>query len=261
MFARTLFLNDVKNIHLKPEELPKFESVQETDVRDKLDEFLEYDTALFSKALDDVCNNFVGNTMFRLMMIKLPVGQKVKIIDIGPSEKDYALTKQDGSSYGAYEVWINLNIYDNSGVGISQRQYYCVDAKGQIVLKLKSMAGSLFHEFTHCLHHVEDTEKYAIYSKRESLLKDNPWRTKEERRTISGYTEKDEYTLTDVYDPICDNCFSFCDAMGSNTPYLPRAGHEGYVRGDSMTPSKELREFCKTLTFPLAWPKKYLLAS
>jgi hypothetical protein len=260
MFNRTLFLNDVKNIHLKPNELPKFESVLEKDVRLKLDEFLEYDKALFSKALDDVCNNFVGNTMFRLLVIKMPAGQKVKVVNIGPNLIGESLTKQKGSSYDGRNVKINLNVYDSSGIGIPERQYYCADAKGQIVLKLKSVVGSLFHEFTHCLHHIEEPEKYVMYSNITSLPKNNPWGTKEERRTISGYIEKDTYTPADVSDPICDNCFSFCDAMASNTPYIPRVGHEGYVKGESMTPSEELIEFHKNPTFPLAWPKKYLLA-
>jgi hypothetical protein len=191
----------------------------------------------------------------------MPIGRKVKIINRGPAEITKELIEQKGSSYKNYEVKINPNVYDSNGIGIPERQYYCVDDKSQIVLKLKSVAGSLFHEFTHCLHHVEDPEKYVVYYDEESLPEKDPWGTKEERRTISGYTKKDEYTPTDMYDPICDNCFSFCDASGSSTPYLPRAGHEGYVRGGSMTPSKELREFCKDPSFPLAWPKKYLLAS
>jgi hypothetical protein len=261
MFNKTLFLNDVKNIHLKPDELSKFESILEKDVKKKLDEFIEYDKALFSKALDDVCNNFVGNTMFRLLIVKMPTGQKVKIVNIGPRERNKALAEQDGSSYDNYVVEINPNVYDANGIGIPERQYYCVDERGQIVLKLKSVAGSIFHEFTHCLHHVSDLERYTICSNKASLPKKNPWGTKEERRTISGYVETDAYTPMDVYDPICDNCFNFCDAMGSSTQYLPRAGHEGYVRGGSMTPSKELLEFHETPNFTIVWLKKYLLAS
>ncbi|MDR0695701.1 MAG: hypothetical protein LBF56_02960, partial [Holosporales bacterium] len=67
-----------------PDELCRFESI--TDVRNALDNVIDYDRSLFSKALDEICNNIVGNTMFKLLLTKLPPGQKVKISDIGPEQ-------------------------------------------------------------------------------------------------------------------------------------------------------------------------------
>jgi hypothetical protein len=77
MFNKEAFLEDAKKVHL---------NIDDTNVREEIDNFIDYDRLLFSKVLDDIYNNVVGNTMFTLLMMKLPIGQKLKIINIGPVE-------------------------------------------------------------------------------------------------------------------------------------------------------------------------------
>jgi hypothetical protein len=278
MFNNEAFLEDVKKVHLK---------VDDTLSGIPLQGFTDDDKSLISKALDDICNNIVGNTMFMLLMTKKPPGQRLRIIDIGPEEATKPLVMQEGSSYRNGEVEINSNAYDQSGIGASDKQYYHVDERSNIIKGLKSLSGSIFHEFTHCLHDIEDSTRYFTYF--HSPLPDgNYWYNKEERRTISGYIEADAYEAEDTYDPICDNCFhlyssvsesiphfaitakhkrpilcrpttakqAICrQVMAKATPYRPRLGHIGYVK---VNPSKaELQRFYRTLNFDLDWPTKY----
>ncbi|MDR1609401.1 MAG: hypothetical protein LBR78_00915 [Holosporales bacterium] len=91
----------------------------------------------------------------------------------------------------------------------------------------------MFHEFTHCLHEVEDRGRYRVYRAPKSLPDGNPWGKKEERRTISGYIEADAYEPVDTYDPICDNCFHLCDSVTNRKPYIPRIEHCGYRSNDA----------------------------
>jgi hypothetical protein len=80
-----------------------------------------------------------------------------------------------------------------------------------------------------------------------------PWKNKEEQRTISGYVD------VDTYDPICDNCFTLYDSVIEKRQYQPRLGHIGYVKGIQNCPKTELLQFHETLDFNLAWPTRYLL--
>jgi hypothetical protein len=58
-FNKDAFLEDAKNVHLK-----EGDTLPDIDVRREIDRFIDYDRSLFSKALDEVCSNIVGNTMF-----------------------------------------------------------------------------------------------------------------------------------------------------------------------------------------------------
>jgi hypothetical protein len=227
-FNIAAFLDDAKKVHLNTGDTLPVDNVKE-----RLDEFIDYDRSLFSRVLDDICSNVVGNMMFTLLMMNLPSGQRLKIINIGPEQTRTGnpLVDQEGSSYADYDVWVNLNVYDSSGIGIPYRQYYCVDENKNISLKPKSLSGSIFHEFTHCLHHVEDSGRYDREC-RSAVPK--PWDTKEERRTISGYIDPD------VFDPICDNCFHLYDSIVSGKPYMPRIGHCGY-RSNNLSKDKDNR--------------------
>jgi hypothetical protein len=263
MFDKSLFLADVKNVHTATSELFRIEEIPEAEVRNRLDESVDYDKNLFSKVLDDVCSNIVGNTMFRILIAKLPPGQKLKIADLGPEQAINPLIKQDGSSYdhNHYTVKINTNVYDSSGKGIPERQYYFVDEKGDITPGRKSIVASMFHEFTHCLHYVEDAKEYKRASKINSLDNGEMWGNDEECRTISGYVAANLNTEA-KYDPICDNCFSLCNAVSNKAPYRQRISHEGY-RSDASEEYEqgkraELLQFYKSLNFNLAWPVKYL---
>jgi hypothetical protein len=145
-------------------------------------------------------------------------------------------------------------MYGSDGVGIPERQYYCVDADGNIIHKRKSLVGSLFHEFTHCLHHIGDGMRYCVYSGEDSLSDDSPsfqklWSTREELRTISGYVAADCYTASGIYDPICDNCFELYESISKGDQCFPRVGHIGY-RSDLPDKDKEnIEELQKYITF------------
>jgi hypothetical protein len=213
MFNKSAFLTAVRIIHQSG-----FESIKETEVRSKLDTVIDYDKSVFSKVLDNICNNIVGNTMFKLLLTKLPTEQKIKITNISKMEAHKTIIEQNGSSYANYDVWINAALYNSAGLGIEERQYYHVDIDGNIVPKRKTLAGSLFHEFTHCLHHVEDEDRYIAYSDIKSLPDGNLWSTKEELRTITGYDKE-------MYDPIYDHVFDYYQSIMKKELFYPRYSH------------------------------------
>jgi hypothetical protein len=247
-FNKELFLENTRNIHLiNTNTIPDYE------VREKLNTFVDYEgNPRISTALGEICTNVVGRTMFKILMSTLPPGQKIRITNIGPMEALNPLIKQNGSSYLNYELEINLNLYDRFGIGVPERQYYCLD-KDDITIKRKSIAGSIFHEFTHCLHHVEDRERYNSYVE---VKLSGLWSNKEELRTIAGYVDADAYVSTDTCDPICDNCYCLYGAPRIER-YYPRLGHIGFIQGTS--PDKSLEDFCDNPTFNLAWPMKYIV--
>ncbi|MDR1609749.1 MAG: hypothetical protein LBR78_02770 [Holosporales bacterium] len=285
-FNTTAFLEDAKRIHLK-----EGDTLPDIDVRRMLSAitlhgFTADDRERISKALDDICSNVVGNTMFGLLMTKLPPGLRLRIIDIGPEQTrtEKPPIGQKGSSYSheIHTVNINLNVYYRSGIGIPCRQYYCIDERGGITTKPKSISSSLFHEFTHFLHHIEDPVRYDR-DRHSPDPEDELWTSREECRTIAGYISPD------IFDPICDNCFHLyesvtepiqyspagikstvyritvgktplhCPTAVPVIPYRPRLGHIGYVKGDEYSNS-ELQQLNTTFHFPLAWPKQYMIS-
>jgi hypothetical protein len=174
-------------------------------------------------------------------------------------------------------------VYSGSGVGVQERQYYCIDkARNSIIHKLKSVPHSMFHEFIHCLHHIEDGCSYGrdrIPTKPEDEL----WTSKEECRTIAGYINRS------TYDPICDNCFHLYEVVAEplqlyqqagvkstafrltvagptihhvkikRIQYYPRLGHIGYVKGRQYYSIEKLQTFYISLNFDLAWPMVYMV--
>jgi hypothetical protein len=279
-FRRELFLENVEQIHLKTHgEIEAFNSISEVEIRERFCAFIDYnENHQFFVALCEICTNMVGRAMFKVLMCKLPPKQRIKIIDIGPKEAWKPLIDQDGSSYRNYEVKINLNLYDRLGIGIPERQYYCLDVDDitvklssspgrtpgnycldvdDITVKRKSIAGSLFHRFTQCLHHIEDVGRYNAYCK--ATLSES-WTNKEELRTITGYTETDSHKSPLImYDPICDNCYTLYYSVINKVRYYPRLGHTGYVKGRSEIPGDDLEDLCKNPTFDLAWLRRYMI--
>ncbi|MDR1907997.1 MAG: hypothetical protein LBQ43_04030 [Holosporales bacterium] len=253
MFNTNMFIKDVMQVHLSSNELQKFESIK--GVRERLREFIDYDSALFTHALDEICRNTVGVTLFRLFLTKrAPGAPKIKIENIGPAQQEEygePFAEQEGSSYENNVVRINLNLYDSSGKGIPERQYYFVEKNGKIIRKGKSMPGSIFHEFVHALHEIEDKAQYKKNGDDEFC---DYWTDKEELRTISGYMDRN------IYDPICDNCFYLCNSITKGIQFHPRISHMGFALGktNETDKSKELEQLYKTLGFNLAWPRKYM---
>jgi hypothetical protein len=249
MFNNMKFLEDVRKVHLQSnEEFAAFNAV--TDVRNRrndmtLCEFVGDELTLIHRSLDNICANVVGETMFRLLMAKKNP-KELKITNIGPQEAKEKLVKQLGSSYGNGEVQINLNLYDLAGIGIQERQYYGINANNTQELKPKSVSNSLFHEFTHCLHDIEDSSDYCRAYNQE----DHTWGDHEEMRTIAGYMG--------TYDPICENCFDLCGATANGTKFLPRIGHFGYTKGAHQYSAPKLLQIYKQLPFRLDWMIKYV---
>jgi hypothetical protein len=296
MFNKNDFISDAINVHILPNkllsadvhknELNIFNSINEEYLVSKLSYIIDYDPALFTDALNEICDNTVGNIMFRLLMTKmmtkhkkkglenLDKNNKIKITNIGSSQQGRLLTKQKGSTYGNNTVKINLNLYDSSDIGIPERQYYFVTKDGSTIHKLKSVSGSIFHEFVHCLHDIEKTKT--------KVKTHDYWTNKEELRTISGYIpgmshntddkivsrgrlssqklgffSKNEYIGESIYDPICDNCLNLYKSLAKEEPFSSRIGHNGF-RNEDVNVIKRLENFYNNFVFDIAWPRIYV---
>jgi hypothetical protein len=220
IFNHVKFANAVKKIHLKPWEIPAYESIPDSEVRKKLDEFIDYSkNPQFSAALDEICENLVGQTMFKIFVTKMEVGGIIK------SKGKIKIMKQDEKEKGSqychkiFAVKINFDRYYSNGIGISEKQYYCLDETGGIRKKLKSLAGSLFHEFCHAVHYINGTNvKVNVLCLGKTPLKE-VWGKDEELRTITCFNS----------DPICDHCFDLCQSILKSEPFFPRYAHNiGY---------------------------------
>ncbi|GHU15128.1 hypothetical protein FACS189449_12550 [Alphaproteobacteria bacterium] len=158
--------------------------------------------------------------MFKLLITKMKVHKRtMKIEEIHDPE--------EGSSYWNDVVYVNLAFYEESGIGISSRKYFYIDETGNIKMKLKSLTGSIFHEFCHALHDVSGTEKAS-----------NVWCVDETHFAKTWGNDEELRTITCFYnDPICDHCFDFCQSILKNEPFYPRYSHDGYVGEDEQTKS------------------------
>jgi hypothetical protein len=234
-FNETKFLEIVQKIHLKPEEIPIYSSIPDSEVRKKLNEFVDHgDNPRFSKALDEICANLVGRTLFKILITKmisddtLKSREKVKIIEYDGDGSRYSPLSSD------FAIKINFNFYDDDDIGIEERQYYCIDETGTIKTKLKSLTGSIFHEFCHCLHDVSGTRMGFACSASVKLR--TIWGKDEEIRTITCYH----------HDPICDHCFDFCQSILKRTRFYPRYGHnKRYIKSAPAMDAKNRDELSK----------------
>jgi hypothetical protein len=175
--------------------------------------------------------------MFKVLMAKMQANNllekkgKMKIVKQNKEGK--------GSQYSSelFAVKINSNFYETSGLGISSRKYFYIDDDGKIKTKLKSLAGSVFHEFCHGLHDVSGTaiptKKNIICLKGSDLVQ--VW-DYEELRTITCFE----------HDPICDHCFDFCKSILKNESFHPRYSHGGH-RGEGEPTTDDLQKYYKLL--------------
>jgi hypothetical protein len=233
-FNETKFLENAPKIHLKPEELPTYAAIADADVRVKLDEFVDYDAnPRFSATLGEICENLVGRTMFKLLITKMIAGNTLKTNGkIKIQEQD---EKPKGSRFSSKEwaVKINSDFYEPDGTGISDRQYYGVTEEAEVDLKLKSMAGSAFHEFCHALHYISGTNmKYKIYNICISVELQEVWGEDEEFRTINCHG----------HDPICDHCFDLVQSILKSKLFLPRCSHNVGYRSEKAEKDGENKE-------------------
>jgi hypothetical protein len=126
MFNNQLFLNDIKNIHLNTYESTIFSSINDRDVRSRLDSIIDIDSTLISHnygvlnnsdideqmyrdILDNICNNIVGNTMFKILLIKMrTTNDKIHLMSYN--------TKKGRSTFsqGDFAVIVNLSMFEPS---------------------------------------------------------------------------------------------------------------------------------------------------
>jgi hypothetical protein len=198
---------------LKPDETAAYLAIRNAEVRRKLDEVVDYGkNPRFSKALDEICENPVGKTMFKVLIIKMQAEKKTMRIWQHAG---------NGSYYEEYVVYVNLSFYEENGAGISSRRYFYLDKRGKIGTKLKSLAASIFHEFCHGLHDISETytdDRKNVLCLERSLF-GKIWGDDEELRTITCFND----------DPICDHCFDLCRSIRENEQFRPRYSHGGYV--------------------------------
>jgi hypothetical protein len=153
----------------------------------------------------------------------------------------------NGSRYEEYRVYINLSLYEENGTGISSRKYLYIDEKGEIKTKLKSLTGSIFHEFCHGLHDVSGTDVFGIETicTMHKIL--GAWSNDEELRTITCFN----------HDPLCDHCFDLCQSISKNEKFLPRYSHGG-CRGTAKLDEKYTNCISASQKFMDSW-KEYML--
>ncbi|MDR0428445.1 MAG: hypothetical protein LBG86_00195 [Puniceicoccales bacterium] len=226
IFRREDFFHDAESIHLTFDETWVYSSIQDCDVRKRLDEFVDY-APIFSDTLDDMCENVVGRTLFRLIGTKSTIrmnGRKIKLSNYEGKSSVYS--RKD------FAIMSNRSMFDDDGNGLSSRQYYYVNEKMELNVKSKNISMALFHEFCHALH---DMEKISEITEIGELHRSNEilgaiWDNAEELRTITGCIYGTNY------DPICDHCFDLCDSIRKEKPFNPRYSHRGY---DSETSSRD----------------------
>jgi hypothetical protein len=231
-FNTPKFATSIRKIHLTTiQERQAYNSIPGGKARIRLDAFIDYDNnPRISAALDEICNNIVGNTIFRVLMSKMVVNNilnnRGKLMIVEQTRK----RQGSGFSHDEFEVRINLSRYEINGIGIASRQYYYIKEDGTLGTKLKSLSGSLFHEFCHGLHHVSGTtaQPSVICPKGSGMRK--IWNTDEELHTITCFN----------HDPICDHCFDLCQSIRKNVPFNPRYSHQGW-------PSTEEAELLKCI--------------
>jgi hypothetical protein len=213
-FNELKFFENARKKHLKPDEFPIYDAIPDAEVRKKLNESVDYGkNPRFSAALDEICANIVGRTMFKLLITKTSAHKQTMQI------LEHTVEKY-GSYYSENVVYINLNRYEADGSGKTYKQYYGIIKKEEVQPKLKSLAGSMFHEFCHALHHISGTRmKHKIYNICASPELREVWGEDEEFRTINCHRG----------DPICDHCFDLVQSILKIKLFLPRCSHNiGY---------------------------------
>jgi hypothetical protein len=130
-----MFIKDVMQVHLSSNELQKFESIK--GVRERLREFIDYDSALFTHALDEICRNTVGVALFRLFLTKrAPGAPKIKIENIGPAQQVMERIPGIQNHIHLYFLKSKLVIYTKSKCGsfrvMQRRGTTCFFSKGPL---------------------------------------------------------------------------------------------------------------------------------
>jgi hypothetical protein len=189
--------------------------------------------------------------MFRVLMTKMDINNilkrkgKIKIIE--------QIDEKEGSRYSPrlFAVKINLNFYKENGDGISSRKYFYIDNEGEIKTKLKSLAGSLFHEFCHGLHDVSGTYVPKIDIIITTHKIQDAWEDDEELHTIACFE----------HDPICDHCFDLCQSLIKKEDFFPRYSH-GSHNGAGEPDAKKMQKYYNCISASqkfMDWWRGYML--
>ncbi|MDR3316950.1 MAG: hypothetical protein LBS68_02710 [Puniceicoccales bacterium] len=226
LFREDTFLRDAECLHLTFDETIVYSQIEDADVRRRLGEFVRFDGE-FEKVLDELCSNVVGRTLFRLIATKATLRRQGQKIGLFHGEGYRNLYSRPD-----FAVLTDLGMFDEGGNGLDSHQYYCINGDGEIEVRGKTLVGTLFHEFCHALHDIEQiteiTEMGELH--RSNVILGYTWDNAEELRTITGCI----YGVS--HDPVCDHCFDLCYSITKRLPFRPRYSHRGF--SDS-TPQRE----------------------
>lgn len=219
IFNETKFFEEAEKIHLTFDESWAYSFIPDAEVRQRLDEILDYDP-IFAPVLDRICLSVVGRTLFRFLSTKTKMrrkGEKIRLINQRNGEDSY-YSRPD------FAVITTRELFDENWVIQDGSMHYCLNEKGEIDTKEMTLADILFHEFCHALHDIESNGEILQAGE---LHRSNPilgevWSNAEELRTITGCI----YGVS--YDPVCDHCFDVCECCIQKKEFFPRYSHYGF---------------------------------
>jgi hypothetical protein len=220
------FLRQAENLHLKnPIVLAQYKFI--TNARKELDTVMKYDSK-FSKYLDEICDNIVGNTMLK-MLIANARAFNLSTLYIEIDKKDQFLPSIN-------TIQINPDLYRQDGY--YQDAFYGVDRQGALVKKKLTMSDAIFHELCHAFHTYSDVAKFetdyldVIYAGRQeekylwtNRKSDNKFEDDEEMYTITGYY----WNSGRCFDPISCNMFDICKHSSKPESITQRVFHKRIV--------------------------------
>jgi hypothetical protein len=166
-----------------------------------------------------------------------------------------------GSSFSPAEfsVNVNLNRYKSDGSGIdgADTKYYWGVTPDRTSVALntpKTLARSMFHEFTHLLHDVEGVPSLE----RLPVLVRQAWDDPHEYRTIAGHIKVTTHASAKL-DPVCENCFDWCDCLSRNSAqeFRPRCGHNDDAAAIQNLYAVQYAPRVARRLFNLDWVTKY----
>jgi hypothetical protein len=124
------------------------------DIRSEIDAYIKHNS-IFDIYLGEICNNTVGNTMMRILIMRmklLKADGKNPTIEILYGDDDKCNEKPPHSKQ--LQIFIHKDNYDEKGIS---KDIVCGVSKDmKIVPKYLSYSDILFHELNHALHHMKN---------------------------------------------------------------------------------------------------------
>jgi hypothetical protein len=243
-FNTPLFEKEVEDFHLIDSEFKdKYYSI--TDTRKEIDSYIKYDN-VFSSHLDEICNNIVGNTMVKLLLVHIKNNPESKFeIENSSVENSFCLEKK--------KLYMNLSRYNSSG--IKDIPQCGINEKEEFIEKKSNITEGLFHELCHALHYISGSVKKKrttlehIYKHSQVCVSlwQGPGRNDEELYNITGFYS----TETKMnFDPVNCNMFGICDSCQSGSPIIQRVFHKTFFVS-ILRSMQELRTYYKKLNIDI----------